>query len=232
MLMHKHFSTPVLTTREAVGKTSPSKHESSYGVQYGNFCIVNADPKYNTDRTLAAEPDERLRVHYMYLKSIPSTRPGSTIRELKWTQSDVVTWFKEAQVKKRSKKVVTCNVHSPPLSFIHVPFEVLRLNINDAFCESPHATTHSALRATITGSHVTEVIGEKDSWWVWDHSPKARWKRWLPPPPPPPPTGRFSQQPSNPRTMRTVFCGALSFFSPRPPNLLPRAHQSGRDLPS
>ena len=28
MLMHKHFSIPVLTTREAVGKTSPSKHET------------------------------------------------------------------------------------------------------------------------------------------------------------------------------------------------------------
>ena len=31
MLMHKHFSIPVLTTREAVGKTGPSKHETSYG---------------------------------------------------------------------------------------------------------------------------------------------------------------------------------------------------------
>ena len=32
MLMHKLFSNPVLTTREAVGKTSPSEHETSYGV--------------------------------------------------------------------------------------------------------------------------------------------------------------------------------------------------------
>ena len=163
MLMHKHFSIPVLTIREALGKTSPSKHETSYGVQYRNLCIVGPDPKYNTDRTFAKEFDERVCVHYMYLKSILPTHPDSTIREFKWTQSDVVTWFKEAKVKKRSKKVVTCNVQFPPLSFIHVPFEVF---INDAFSESSHATIHSALRATITNSHVTEVIGEKDGWRV------------------------------------------------------------------
>ena len=114
MLMHKHFSIPVLTTREAVGKTSPSEHETSYGVQYRTLCIVGPDPKYNTDRTFAEESDERLRAHYMYLKSILSTHSDSTIRELKWTLSDVVTWFKEAKVKKRSKKVVTCNVQFPP----------------------------------------------------------------------------------------------------------------------
>ena len=103
MLMQKHFSIPVLTTREAVGKTSPSKHETTYGVQYINLCIVGPDPKYNTDRTFAEESDERLRVHYMYSKSMLSTHPDSTIRELQWMQSDVVTWLKEAKVKKRSK---------------------------------------------------------------------------------------------------------------------------------
>ena len=43
VLMHKHFSIPVLTAREAVGKTSPSKHETSYGVQFaclGGFLFV------------------------------------------------------------------------------------------------------------------------------------------------------------------------------------------------
>ena len=99
MLMHKHFSIPVLMTRE-----------TSYGVQYKNLYIAGPDPKYNTDRTFAEESDERLCVHYMYLKSILSLHPDSTIRQLKWTQSDVVTWFKEAKVKKRYKKVVTCNV--------------------------------------------------------------------------------------------------------------------------
>ena len=182
MLMHKHFSIPVLTTREAVGKTSPSKHETSYGVQYRNLCIVGPDPKYNTDRTFAEESEERLRAHYMYLKSILSTHPDSTIRELKWTQSDVVTWFKEAKIKKRSKKVVSCNVQFPPLSFIHVPFEVLRVIINDAFCESPHATIHSALRATITGAHVVEVFGEKDGWRVWDQAPSGTWEKVVTPP--------------------------------------------------
>ena len=114
MLMHKHCSILVLTTREALGKTSPSKHEASSSVQYRNLCIVGPDPKYNTDRTFGEESDERLCVHYMYLKSILSTHPDSTIRELKWTQSDVVTWFKEAKVKRRSKKVVTGNMQPPP----------------------------------------------------------------------------------------------------------------------
>ena len=136
MLMHKHFSIPVLTTREAVGKTSPSKHETSYGVQYRNLCIVGPDPKYNMDRPFAEESDERLRVHYMYLKSVLSTHPDSTIRQLKWTQRDVVT---EAKVKKRSKQVGTCNVQFLPLSFILVPFEVLTVIINDAFCMSPRS---------------------------------------------------------------------------------------------
>ena len=85
MLMHKHFSIPVLTTREAVGKTSPNKHETPYGVQYKNLGIVGPDPKYNTDRTFAEESDEGLRVHHMYLKSILSTHPDSTICKLKWT---------------------------------------------------------------------------------------------------------------------------------------------------
>ena len=75
MLMHKHFSTLALRTREAVGKTSPRKNETSYGMQCRNLCIVGPNPKYNTDRTFAEESDERLRVHYMYLKSIsPHTR--------------------------------------------------------------------------------------------------------------------------------------------------------------
>ena len=52
MLVHNHFSIHVLTTREAMGKTSRSKHETSYGVQYRNLCIIGRDPKYNTGRSL------------------------------------------------------------------------------------------------------------------------------------------------------------------------------------
>ena len=52
---------------------------------------------------------------------------------------------------------------SPPPPFIHIPFDVLRVIINDAFCEAPHATIHSALGATISGTHVTEVMGEPTS---------------------------------------------------------------------
>ena len=33
------------------------------------------------------------------------------------------------------EKIITTNILPPPLSYIHVPFEVLRVIINDAFCE-------------------------------------------------------------------------------------------------
>ena len=56
----------------------------------------------------------------------------------------------------------------PPLCFIHIPFEVLRVIINDAFCEAPHATIHGASKTTISGTHVTEVMGETQGWQVWD----------------------------------------------------------------
>ena len=85
MLMHKKFAIPLLTTREAVGKTTPSKHETSYGIQYRNLCIVGPDPKYNTEHTFAEEVDERLRDHYKFLKSVVSTHPEPIFRELKWT---------------------------------------------------------------------------------------------------------------------------------------------------
>ena len=100
------------------------------------------------------------------------------IRELKWTLSDVLSRFKDAKVKKRSKTIITCNVQSPPLSFIHIPFDVLRVIINDAFCHAPHATIHSALKATISGTHVTEVMGETQGWRVWDQAPRGFEKKW------------------------------------------------------
>ena len=110
MLMHKKFEIPVLTTKEAVGKTTPSKHETSYGIQYGNLCIVGPDSKYNTEHMFAEEASERLSDHYKFLKSVLSTHPKPIIRELKWTQSDVLPWFKDAKVKKRSEKILTYNV--------------------------------------------------------------------------------------------------------------------------
>ena len=42
---------------------------------------------------------------------------------------------KEANVKKRLDKLIVCNFRCRPLSFIHVPFEVLKVIINDAFCD-------------------------------------------------------------------------------------------------
>ena len=63
---------------------------------------------------------------------------------------------------------------SPPLSFIHIPFDVLRVIINDAFCEAPHM---SALKATISGTHVTEVLGETQGWRLWDQAPSGVWEK-------------------------------------------------------
>ena len=92
MLMHKKFEIPVLTTREAVGKAAPSKHETSYGIQYRNLCIVGPDPKYNTENTFAEEADEHLRDHCKFLKFVLSTHPEPIIRELKWTQRNLEQW--------------------------------------------------------------------------------------------------------------------------------------------
>ena len=64
MLMHKKFEITVSASREAVGKTTPSKHETSYGIQYRNLCIVGLDPKDSTEHTFAEEADERLCDHY------------------------------------------------------------------------------------------------------------------------------------------------------------------------
>ena len=91
MLVHKKGENRVFTTREAVGKTTPSKHETNYGIQYRNLCIVRPEPKYNTEHTFAEEVDERLRDHYKFLKFVLSTHPEPMIRELKWTQNDVLS---------------------------------------------------------------------------------------------------------------------------------------------
>ena len=85
MLMHKKFDIPFLTTKEAVGKTTPSKQETIYGIQYRNLCIVGPGPKYNTEHTFDEEADERLRDRCKFLKSILSTHPEPIIREVKWT---------------------------------------------------------------------------------------------------------------------------------------------------
>ena len=159
MLMHNTFEIPVFTTREFVGKTTPPKHETSYSIHYRNLCIAGLDPKYNTKHTFAKEAQERLRDHYKLLMFVFSTHPEPIIRELKWTQSDMPSSFKDDNVKKRSKRIITCNVESPPpLSFIHFPFDVSRVLINDAFCEASHATIHSALKAIISGICVTEMM--------------------------------------------------------------------------
>ena len=72
----------------------------------------------------------------------------------------------------------------PPPPFIHVPLDVLRVIINDAFREAPQATIHIALKATISGTHVTKIFGETQGWWVWDQAPSGVCEKVAPPPPP------------------------------------------------
>ena len=95
----------------------------------------------------------------------------------------MLSWFKDAKMKKRSKKLITCNVQFPSLSFIHIPFDVLRVIIIDAFCEAPHATIHSAPKATISGTHVSEMSGETEGWRVWDQAPSWLSEKLVTPPP-------------------------------------------------
>ena len=79
MLMHTKFEKPVFTTKEAVGKTTPSKNETNYGIQCRNLCMFGPDSKYNTQGTFAEEADERPRDHYTFLKCLLSTRPKPII---------------------------------------------------------------------------------------------------------------------------------------------------------
>ena len=109
--MHNKFAQPpkntilVLTTRKAIGKTTPSKHETSYGVQYRSLCITDPDVTYDAACTFDDDSDERLRSHFLLLKSLLSTHHDTLIRDLKWTKVDIETWLKEADVKKPSKKL-------------------------------------------------------------------------------------------------------------------------------
>ena len=109
-----------------------------------------------------------------------STHRDTLIRDLKWTKADIHTWFKEANIKTRSKKIITSNFPSPsPLSYIHVPLEFPRVMINDAFSEPPHPqeTIHSSTRATLSATHVTKVMGEEAGWRVWDEAPSGTWQK-------------------------------------------------------
>ena len=187
-LMHKNFAQPpkntipMLTTLEALGKTTPNKHETSYGVHCRNLSITGLDLKYDIDRTFADDLHERLRSHFLFLNSILSTHLDTLIRDLKRTKADVHTWFKAANIKKRSK-IITANVHPPPPPpYIHVPFEVLCVIINDALCEPPKATIHSATRATLAAARVTEVMGEEAGLRVWDEAPSGTWQKTILPP--------------------------------------------------
>ena len=115
---------------------------------------------------------------FIFLKSILSTHPKPLVRDLKWTRADIQAWFKEADVKKCSKK----RPLPPSTSYIHDPFEVLRFIMNDVFCEAPQATIHSATRATLAAAHLTEVMGEEAGWRVWDEAPYGTWQKTILPP--------------------------------------------------
>ena len=93
--------------------------------------------------------------------------------------------FKDTKVKERRKKIITCNVQSPPLSFIHVPFDTLRVILNDAFYEAPHAKIQSAMRATITSSHVIQILGGRSGLAHLGPAPLGKLGNGDNPPPPP-----------------------------------------------
>ena len=42
--------------------------------------------------------------------------------------------------------------------------------------------TLRTLKATISGTHVTEVMGETQGWLVWDHAPSGVWEKVVTPP--------------------------------------------------
>ena len=81
--------------------------------------------------------------------------------------------FRIPRSKKHNKNIITCNVQTP-LFYIHPPPRFkghhiyiyicvcvcVCVYIYDAFYEALHVTMHSALKATIYGTHVTKVIGE------------------------------------------------------------------------
>ena len=122
MLIHKKFEIPVATIREAVGKTTPSKHETSCVMHYGNLCIVGPNAKNSIEHTFPQESDKPLRDHYKFLKSVFPAHREPTIGQLKRTQSDVLSWFKDAKVEKRNKKSSLVMSAPPPLLFYTHPF--------------------------------------------------------------------------------------------------------------
>ena len=112
----------------------------------------------------------------------------------------------KSEVKKLSHVMLS---PPPPLSFIHIPFDVLRVIINEAFYEALHATIHRALKATINGTHVTELMGETEGWRVWDQAPSGVGEKVVIPPPPPRGQGGHISPPWPP-------VGYRVFFGPRP----------------
>ena len=80
-------------------------------------------------------------------------------------------------MKKHSKNYNRKRPLPPPPSYTHVPFEVPLVIINDAFYEPPRAAIHSATRATLAGARITEVMGEKAGWMVWDEAPSGHWQK-------------------------------------------------------
>ena len=73
---------------------------------------------------------------------------------------------------------------------------MLRVIINDAFCEAPQATIPIALKATISGTHVTEVIRETQGWRLWDQAPLGDWGKVVTPPLPEGKVSRTDLQPT------------------------------------
>ena len=108
--------------------------------------------------------------------------------------------LKRPRSKSAVQKISHVMFSPPPLSFVHIPFDVLRVIINDAFCEMPHAAIHSALKATISGTHVTEVMGDTQGWQVWDRAPSGVWGKVVTP-------ARYSGQTCSQQIIPMAPCG-------------------------
>ena len=78
---------------------------------------------------------------------------------MKWDWAMVQAWFASSEVKKRSKKVSSCNIVPPPLSFIMIHHVAYRVIINDALADEVVGRVLDPRLAVIIGCRVVEQCG-------------------------------------------------------------------------
>lgn len=180
-LLTKRFSIKKLLCRDAVGNTEPSKHETGYGVEYRHLAIIPPSSRYATDRSFAEESEEQKRLHYQTLKKYVA----APLASMDWDHALILKWFKESGVKQKGKKPPSPhNLIFPPLSFIMLKFDVLRVVLNYPGVDQITASVLSPKLACIRGEHVPEtgnMEGNEDIS-VWEEGPCGPFKREIPAP--------------------------------------------------